>query len=66
MRLPSIHVDPSVCIGAGNCVSAAPRTFELDEDGLVLLTDPDASSAEALDEAERNCPSGAIRLERPV
>jgi ferredoxin len=59
---PGINVDRNVCIGAGNCVIAAPETFQLDEDGLVVLTDSDVSSSDALDEAERNCPSGAIRL----
>jgi ferredoxin len=60
---PRIVVDRDVCIGAGSCVSRRPRTFDLDDDGLVVLLDAGAGSPEQLEEAEGNCPSGAIRLE---
>lgn len=65
----SITVDPDVCIGAGNCVLWAAATFALDSGGLVCLCDgPDAASDgfNAILEAARNCPSGAITVTSPA
>jgi ferredoxin len=64
-----ISVDPGVCIGAANCVLWAAGTFTLDAGGLVCLSDgPDAGSDgyEAILEAARNCPSGAIAVTSPA
>lgn len=63
MSRPRVVLDRDVCIGAGNCVLAAPKAFDLDDDGVVVLLDPDAASPEELEQAEGSCPSGAIRLE---
>ena len=64
-----ISVDPDICIGAGNCVLWAADTFALDATGLVCLCDgPDAGSDgfEAILEAARSCPSGAIAVSSPA
>jgi ferredoxin len=64
-----ISVDPDVCIGAANCLLWAPGTFALDGSGLVCLCDgPDAGSEgfQAILEAARNCPSGAISVTTPT
>ena len=64
-----ISVDPDICIGAGNCVLWAAGTFSLDPSGLVCLCDgADAGSdgVEAILEAARNCPSGAIAVTSPA
>ncbi|MGW3968842.1 ferredoxin [Streptomyces ardesiacus] len=53
------------CVGAGQCVLAAPTVFDQDEaDGRVLVLDeqPPASRAAAVREAVWACPSGALRL----
>jgi ferredoxin len=53
------------CVGAGQCVLAAPAVFDQDEDdGLVrLLTErPSAAQTDAVREAVRACPSGALGL----
>jgi ferredoxin len=47
--------------GARICASFAPKTFDT-EDGVVVILDPEGSSLEELQEAELNCPSGAIRV----
>jgi ferredoxin len=62
---PRVHVDRGVCVGAGLCVLAAPGVFDQEDgDGLVVvlvddaLDDPD----DAVREAARRCPSGALTL----
>jgi len=64
-----VSVDPDVCIGAANCVLWAGATFTLDSRGVVSLRDdPDAGSDgfDAVLEAARNCPSGAISVTTPA
>ncbi|NSC25670.1 ferredoxin [Streptomyces albus subsp. chlorinus] len=51
------------CVGAGQCVLAAPAVFDQDErDGLVvvLAEHPAASQSDAVHDAVRACPSGAL------
>ena len=50
------------CIGAGQCVLAAPAVFDQDEDGIVVLKDatPPADQHEAVRKAARLCPAVAI------
>ena len=60
-----IEIDQEKCIGAGQCVLAAPDVFDQrDEDGLVELLDeePDASQWTATREAAALCPAAAIVL----
>ncbi|MBY8855816.1 (4Fe-4S)-binding protein [Nocardia sp. CA2R105] len=57
-----LRVDRERCIGAGMCVLTAPGAFDQDTtDGrVVLLRDP--AEPEAVREAVRVCPSGAITI----
>ncbi|MER6526858.1 ferredoxin [Streptomyces sp. NPDC001508] len=60
-----ISAERDRCVGAGQCVLAAPAVFDQDEqDGLVLVLDerPPASQSDAVHEALRACPSGALLL----
>ncbi|MFC7935627.1 ferredoxin [Streptomyces sp. NPDC057387] len=59
-----VGADRDRCVGAGQCVLAAPAVFDQDEDGLVLVLDeePSASCAQAVRAAVRACPSGALAL----
>ncbi|GHA81942.1 ferredoxin [Streptomyces tendae] len=55
------------CVGAGQCVLAAPAVFDQDEQkGLVLVLDenPPAAQSDAVRQAVRACPSGALALRR--
>lgn len=57
--------DRDVCIGAGQCVLAAPDLFDQDEDeGLVVVLndEPGDDQQEAAKDAAETCPSGAIEL----
>jgi ferredoxin len=56
-----VTADREVCVGAGNCVMTAPQVFDQDDDGRVVVLDPDPAVApEVLERAEQMCPSGAI------
>lgn len=60
-----IRIDTETCMGSGNCVFLAPRSFDLDEeDGHSLVTDPEATDEEVLVAAAEGCPVGAISLWR--
>lgn len=60
----TITVDPDVCFGSGECVLAAPQTFDISDDGVAFVR-PDAVRPDpsALQSIADNCPSRAIRLE---
>jgi ferredoxin len=59
-----VHADREICIGAGNCVFAAPEVFDQNDDGTVELLDPDpaAEHQDNVRDAVARCPSGAISL----
>ena len=57
-----VEVDRELCVMSSNCALHAPQTFSSDDDGIVVLGDPSASTIEELEAAEYNCPSGAIGL----
>ena len=59
-----VVVDPALCEGYANCLSAAPGLFELGDDDVarpVPTEQPEAARA-ALEDAARRCPTGAITL----
>ncbi|MGV9914691.1 ferredoxin [Streptomyces tendae] len=60
-----IDIDLDKCCGAGQCVLAAPETFDQrEEDGLVVLldADPPAARAAGVREAAALCPALAIEV----
>ncbi|KJY32089.1 MULTISPECIES: ferredoxin [Streptomyces] len=59
-----ISVDRDVCIGAGQCVLAAPEVFTQDDDGLseVLPGREDGHGSAMVREAARACPVSAITV----
>lgn len=60
-----LSVDRDECVGSGHCIFAAPDIFELDEEGLVVLLQPEPATdrEEAAGAAVRGCPASAIRIE---
>ena len=58
-----ISIDQSRCIGAGNCVNLAPKTFQLDEEHIAYLVDATAETDEAILDAAQSCPTNAIYLD---
>ncbi|MFC8080944.1 ferredoxin [Streptomyces sp. NPDC057307] len=59
-----VTADRDLCIGAGQCVLAAPEIFDQDDDGLVVVVDstPPESRLDAADEAALMCPARAISV----
>lgn len=60
-----VSVDLTRCQGYGNCVSAAPDVFDLDDAGLVVLLveEPSADRADAVRLAVQMCPVAAIAVD---
>ncbi|MFF4642648.1 ferredoxin [Streptomyces sp. NPDC001389] len=58
-----ISVDRDVCIGAGQCVLAAPQVFTQDDDGLSeVLPGREDGHSPMVREAARACPVSAITV----
>ncbi|MER7012777.1 ferredoxin [Saccharopolyspora sp. NPDC000359] len=61
-----VLIDEDKCVGAGQCVLAAPDVFDQrDEDGVAfaLVEHPDEQLRAETVEAARVCPAAAIRIE---
>ena len=65
---PVATVDPTRCVGSGDCATVAPTAFEVDEDtGLARVLPGGAATDPArLVRAAHACPTGAIALTPPV
>ncbi|GFG86542.1 ferredoxin [Mycolicibacter algericus] len=60
-----VTANQDICASSGQCVGFAPRVFDQrDEDGVVVVLDenPPAELADAVRQAARVCPSGAIKI----
>lgn len=60
-----IVVDFDLCQSHGLCTQAAPELFEIRDDGFLYVLDetPPESLRDKLDQAVRECPTGAISVE---
>jgi ferredoxin len=54
-----IEIDRSLCSGMASCVKVAPETFDLDDDGLAIVT---GEAGESAIEAAECCPFSAIAV----
>jgi ferredoxin len=59
-----VEVDLEKCTGHGICESIADDVFEVSDDGIVLIDDPDRpeSDRERMQQAVTQCPAAALRL----
>jgi ferredoxin len=57
-----IKIDRSLCTGYGECVGIAPAVFQLGDDNVSVVLDPEGSDDEAVLDAARACPVDAIQL----
>jgi ferredoxin len=55
-----IDVDRELCMGSGQCVFYAPRTFDQDETTIAIVTDPGGDPAVAVRTAVDACPTQAL------
>lgn len=56
-------VDEDICISCGLCAEIAPNTFELDEDDISQVIDPQGDPEDKIEEAIESCPVEAISWE---
>ena len=56
----TIEVDRQLCFGFGDCVDSAPGVFELDEENVSVVVDPEAADMDTLLMAAQDCPVDAI------
>ena len=58
-----IKIDRDLCIGAATCTVIAPNTFGLDDEGKVVVLNPNGDSLEKILSAAESCPVIAILLQ---
>lgn len=56
-------VDRELCTGAAVCVAIAPEVFELDDEGISVVKDPEGADETTIQQAIDGCPEDAIRWE---
>jgi ferredoxin len=63
--VPRLHADYSSCQGYGNCVTGAADTFDIGDDGVVILLRENVSEQDRLriGDAVRSCPVNALSIE---
>ncbi len=57
-----IEINREACMGSGNCSFWAPGVFDLDDDGVAIVLDPDAAPEEKILLAAQGCPTQAISV----
>jgi ferredoxin len=60
----SIEIKREVCMGSGNCSFWAPGVFDLDDDGIAIVTDPEGEPEDKILLAGQGCPTQAISIFR--
>ncbi|MDZ4862320.1 MAG: ferredoxin [Gemmatimonadota bacterium] len=57
-----ISVNRELCASNAECVSLAPDVFELDDEDLCVVIDPEGAKDQRILDAARACPVDAITL----
>lgn len=60
----SIEINREVCMGSGNCSFWAPGVFDLDDDGIAIVTDAAGEPEDKVILAAQGCPTQAIAVVR--
>ncbi|NVN53627.1 ferredoxin [Mycolicibacterium hippocampi] len=63
--MPRLHADYPSCQGYGNCVTGAADTFDVDDEGVVVLLRDTFAEGERsrIEDAVRSCPVNALSIE---
>lgn len=56
-----IDIDKDLCIGCGTCVSIAPKSFKLTDNGKAEVIEPQEDDKTKIKEAIDSCPVSAIK-----
>ncbi len=57
-----IEISRDDCTGDGACLEEAPNTFELDDENIIVVVNPEGDSADEVLAAAQACPTDAIIL----
>lgn len=57
-----IVVDEDLCVGCGNCVEEAPKTFSQRDDGIAEMIVPVGDDEDTVLRAAQSCPVDAISV----
>lgn len=57
-----VRIDRTLCVGFGDCITAAPEAFVLDDAGVAVFVNPDTVERERLLRACDACPVDAITV----
>ncbi|HEY8058321.1 MAG TPA: ferredoxin [Acidimicrobiales bacterium] len=57
-----IRIEVERCMGSGNCAFWAPATFDIGEDNIAFVIDPEGDSEDKIRNAAEGCPTQAIIL----
>lgn len=55
-----IEIDREACISVATCIQVAPKTFELDDEGIAIIKDANGDDKETILQAAKSCPVNAI------
>lgn len=58
----SIEIDRDTCIGDQLCCSEAPNTFDVDDEGIAIVLNPEGDPPEQIMNAAKSCPVDCIFL----
>jgi ferredoxin len=57
-----INIDRELCMGSGNCSFWAPGVFDLDDEGIAVVLDPNGAPEDKIVLAAQGCPTQAISV----
>ncbi|HEY2855697.1 MAG TPA: ferredoxin [Gemmatimonadaceae bacterium] len=57
-----VRIDRTLCVGFGDCVTAAPDAFVLDGEDIVIFRAPESVDRECLLRACESCPVDALTV----
>jgi ferredoxin len=57
-----ITIDRELCIGDQACCAEAPNTYEMDDENIAIVTNPEGDSPEEILAGAKICPVDAIIL----
>ena len=57
-----LRIDRTLCVGFGECVTAAPEAFALDEESIAVFVSPESVDRQRLLDACASCPVDALEV----
>ena len=59
-----VEVDRGLCVGSGSCEMLAPDVFEVDDEGILAVLEPEPGDDDvpAVRDAVQACPTRALTL----